>query len=205
MITIIDYSAGNIISIRNMLRKIGVESRITSEPAEIATSEKLILPGVGHYDHGMQHLNELGLAEAIKKRVLLDKIPILGICLGAQLMGQTSEEGTTTGLGLVNMTVVKFDRSRLEDHLKVPHMGWDQVLINRPKSILFQSMHAEPRFYFVHAYHFLLDNPDEALTTSTYGYAFTSAFESGNIYGAQFHPEKSHKYGMKLLENFAIL
>jgi glutamine amidotransferase len=205
LITIIDYSAGNILSIRNMLWKIGAESRISSDPAEIASSEKLVLPGVGHYDHGMQHLNESGLSEAIRLRVLNDKTPILGICLGAQLMGQSSEEGDAAGLGLIDIRVVKFDHTRLDGHLKVPHMGWDQVQVNKPESVLFRIMHPEPRFYFVHSFHFLLDNADDALTTSTHGYPFTSAFEKGNIYGVQFHPEKSHKYGMRLLENFVRL
>ncbi len=205
MITIVDYKAGNILSILNMLRKIGVESCITSDPLQIATAEKIILPGVGHYDHGMRHMNELGLTDAIRQKVIHDKVPVLGICLGAQLMGQSSEEGNYSGLGLVNMQVIKFDRSRMDSRLKVPHMGWDDVEIKQQDCPLFTDMHADPRYYFVHSYHFQMDNANDVLTTSNHGYPFTSSFWKENIFGVQFHPEKSHKYGMKLLENFVRL
>lgn len=203
MITIIDYKAGNILSIQNMLKKIGVESCIADQVEQLGRAEKLILPGVGHYDYGMEMLTKSGLVETIKKRVLIDGVPILGICLGAQLMGGISEEGKMKGLELIDMEIVKFKKDLMTDNLKIPHMGWDSVEINQKDSRLFFQMYYEPRFYFVHAYHFMMSNMSDALTTSNYGYPFTSAFERDNIFGVQFHPEKSHKYGMKLLENFA--
>jgi imidazole glycerol-phosphate synthase subunit HisH len=201
MIVIINYNAGNIVSIQNMLKKIGVKAGISSLTSEIEQAEKLILPGVGSFDHGMSNLKQDNLIEIIKKKSLFDKTPILGICLGAQLMGNISEEGKLPGLGLINMEVKKFDITKFTATLKVPHMGWSN-LKQKKDSYLFDGIPEELRYYFVHSYHFMPNNIEDILTTTEYGYEFVSAFQHENITGVQFHPEKSHKFGMKLLANF---
>lgn len=202
MITIIDYGAGNIKSIQNMLKKVGVVSCISKNAEDIANAEKLILPGVGHFDHGMRQLKASGVIDTLNKKVLEEKIPMLGICLGAQLLGQNSEEGMEKGLGWLKMKVVKFDANKLDKQLKVPHMGWNYIA-EKKRSKLFVDMPDNPRFYFVHSYHMHTDESKITLGSSNYGYDFVSAVEHENIYGVQFHPEKSHKYGKQLLSNFA--
>jgi len=202
MIAIIDYEMGNIGSVYNMLKKIGVKSVITKEKSVIEAAEKLIIPGVGAFDSGMQQLAKYDLISIIRKKVLEDKIPVLGICLGAQLMLQSSEEGTESGLGLLKGSVKRFDFSSIEKNFPIPCMGWNQVYMSK-KSNLSESLPTEPRFYFVHSYHFAMEDNADILMTSEYGYKYTSAFESGNIAGVQFHPEKSHKFGMSLLGNFS--
>ena len=187
-----------------MLRRIGVLSTISSDPAEISNADKLILPGVGHYDYGMRNLNKSGLVEVLTKKVMKDKTPILGICLGAQLLGNQSEEGIEKGLGWIDMDVIKFDVSKMDNSLKVPHMGWREVLTNKD-SALFEGMYENPRFYFVHSFFMSPKNLDDILCSSVYGSPFTSVVQHKNIYGVQFHPEKSHKFGMKVLENFTKL
>ena len=199
MITIIDYGAGNIKSIQNMLKKIGVKSLISSDPIEIANAAKLILPGVGHFDFGMRNLKKSGLVEVLETSVLENNIPILGICLGAQLLGNSSEEGVE-----IDMDVVKFDVEKIENQFKIPHMGWNEIEVIQSSGLL-TNLEQEARFYFVHTFHMKSRNLEDVLATSNYGYNFTSAVKRGNIYGVQFHPEKSHKYGMQLLSNFSNL
>ncbi len=201
MITIINYNAGNIKSIQNMLKRIGAKSCISGDAKEIEQAEKLILPGVGHFDYGMRNLQESGLIEVLNKKVKIDKTPLLGICLGAQLLGNRSEEGVLPGLGWIDMEVVKFDENKLPKNLKIPHMSWNEIKIKK-QSTLLEGLSNDSRFYFVHSYHLKCNNESDVLTTTTYGYEYTSAVESKNIFGVQFHPEKSHKYGMRLLENF---
>lgn len=199
---IIDYHCGNPHSIKNMLKKIGVNSKISSEKEEIFNAEKLILPGVGAFDHGMENLNKEGLTEVIREKVLSFKTPILGICLGAQLMGVSSEEGNLNGLELVEMQVKRFEVNKMDESHKIPHMGWSEIDIKKKHPII-NNLPVDPRFYFVHSYHFEMINSADILTTTTYGYEFTSSFQHENTFGVQFHPEKSHKYGMMLLKNFA--
>lgn len=203
MITIIDYNAGNIGSIKNMLRKIGADSIVTSDPQLIMKAEKLILPGVGHFDYGMRNLEMTGLIPLLNERVLKDKVPILGICLGAQLFTTKSEEGTLEGLGWLDARTVRFNFGT--SAVKVPHMGWSNAEPIKKDSKLFIDMYEDARFYFVHSYHMHTDNTNEILAYSDYGYRFVSALENENIVGVQFHPEKSHKFGMKILENFINL
>ncbi|MES2628598.1 MAG: imidazole glycerol phosphate synthase subunit HisH [Bacteroidota bacterium] len=203
MIAIINYGLGNLTSILNMFRRIGADAVITSDPAEIAAADKLLLPGVGHFKTGMETLRSSGLVDVLEKEVFEKKKPILGICLGAQLMTKHSEEGDVAGLGWVDARTRKFDASRLSE-LKIPHMAWSDVSFV-DSNPLWTDLPADPRFYHVHSYHFDFEDSADVSATARYGYDFVTAFHRGNIYGTQFHPEKSHKFGMKVLENFAKL
>lgn len=202
MITIIDIGMGNLGSIVNMLEKIKVKAVISSYENDIFKAEKLILPGVGSFDNAMKNLNDMHLISILNSRVNEDKIPILGICLGIQLFTRQSEEGVLPGLGWIDATTVKFKFNGENAKLKVPHMGWNTVNLKRDNS-LYCGLLNEPRFYFVHSYHIICNNTQDILSTTHYGYDFVSSIQSGNIYGTQFHPEKSHKFGMKVLQNFA--
>jgi len=203
MITIVDYGLGNLGSIANMLRKIGVVSESTSDPARIATAEKLILPGVGAFDNGMENLARLGLIEPLNQRVLRDKVPVLGICLGAQLLTRRSEEGKLPGLGWIEADTIRFFSRQPGAGLKVPHMGWNDLSLKKSSPLFADG--SEQRFYFVHSFHFSCDQAEDPLAAATYGYEFTAAFSRGNVFGVQFHPEKSHKFGMEFLRRFAAL
>jgi imidazole glycerol-phosphate synthase subunit HisH len=200
MITIVDYGMGNLGSIRNMLKKIGVDSEVTADARSIAAASKLILPGVGAFDAGMDNLERSGLIPALNERVLQARVPTLGICLGMQLMTRSSDEGQRNGLGWVDAESLRFCPA--DASLKVPHMGWNRVLPAR-SSPLTDGLPEEPRFYFVHSFYVRCRNESDVLLTTPYGDAFHSAFQSGNVAGVQFHPEKSHKFGMCLLRNFA--
>jgi glutamine amidotransferase len=202
VITIADTGFGNLRSIQNMLRRAGVDSTITADLAVVRDAKKLILPGVGAFDAGMERLRSLEMVDALREKALVDKVPLLGICLGAQLLFEKSEEGTSEGLGLVPGSVVRFQKERLGAELRIPHMGWSEVVQKKP-SVLFEGMVDHPRFYFVHSFHFAPSDATDVLCTCDHGDAFPAAVERGNVYGVQFHPEKSHKFGMKLLENFA--
>ncbi len=203
MIVIIDYRMGNLGSILNMLKKVGAAAVISADPSVIGEATKLILPGVGAFDNGMKSLQEQGLVPALEEAVMRRKVPILGICLGMQLMTKDSEEGKLPGLGWIDAKTVRFHHDPSED-LKVPHMGWNTVTV-RKESSLFRDMFPEPRFYFVHSYHAVCQDPGDVLTMTRYGYEFVSAFQRNNIMGVQYHPEKSHTFGMRLLKNFAEL
>jgi len=169
----------------------------------VESASKIILPGVGAFDTGMKNLESLQLTEVLKKKVLQDKIPVLGICLGMQLLSEGSEEGVLPGLGFISARTIKF-RFNNTDEYKIPHMGWN--FINQKKeSRLLTGMYTDPRFYFVHSYYFKANNVSDILATTEYETLFTSAVERENILGVQFHPEKSHKFGMKLLKNFVDL
>jgi glutamine amidotransferase len=204
MITIINYGAGNIKSIQNMLKKLGIESEISNDITTIEKAEKLILPGVGAFDYGMQQLQQSGLIEILNKKVVEQQTPLLGICLGAQMLGNKSAEGIENGLGWIDMDVVKFDTEKLNNNLKVPHMNWNEIDIKK-STPLFNGLNNESRFYFVHSYHMKTNNSDDILCTSNYGYEFVSGVNHNNIYGVQYHPEKSHKFGMQLLSNFSAI
>lgn len=199
MITLIDTQQSNISSVANMLKRIGVPARIAQSPAELKDAEKLILPGVGHFGTVMGWLNDSGYREALDAAVLVRKTPILGICLGMQLMAKHSEEGDCVGLGWLNATVREF---REVAPLPVPHMGWDEVAFT-PGSPFAHGYAENPRFYFVHSYYVTCADAADMLGTTHYGHAFASAFRRGNMVGAQFHPEKSHAFGMRFLKVFA--
>ena len=203
MVTIIDYGVGNIGSIANMLKKVGSDSAITSDPEQIAKAEKIVLCGIGAFDDGMSKLESMHIIDVLKKKVLEDKIPILGVCLGMQLFTKGSEEGIKEGLGFINGYTKRFDFSGIksEKPLRIPHMGWNIARASKI-SKLYENMYDEPRFYFVHSYYVSLDHKEDELLQTNYGIDFTSSFEKANIIGVQFHPEKSHKFGMRLYENF---
>jgi imidazole glycerol-phosphate synthase subunit HisH len=200
MVAIIDYGAGNPGSIMNMLKKIGVESVISPEPEVIAAAERLILPGVGAFDNGMNNLKELGLIDVLNRKVIEEKTPILGICLGMQLFTNRSEEGELPGLGWIDAETTRFSFTEMEK-LAVPHMGWEYAELQK-ESRLWQDMPEESKFYFVHSYYVRCARNEDVLLRTYYGFPYDSAFERDNIAGVQFHPEKSHKYGIQLLTNF---
>lgn len=201
MITIIDYGLGNLGSIKNMLKKIGAESEITSDIGKIRTAKKLILPGVGAFDNGMQNLEDLGLVEILNQKVKVEKTPILGICLGMQLFTNKSEEGNKSGLGWINAETIKFNPDSETKKFTIPHMGWEYISQIKSSKLL-EGMYEEPKFYFVHSYHVVCKDEEDVLLRTDYILNFDSAFEKENIIGVQFHPEKSHKFGMKLFKNF---
>lgn len=202
MITIVNYGMGNLGSMLNMFKRIGVRACIESDPEKIRHAEKLVLPGVGAFDAAMQRINDTpGLREALEHKATVEKIPVLGICLGMQLLTQSSEEGKLHGLGWIAGAATRFPKL---DGLKVPHMGWNVALPNTP-SFLTTDVGDEPRYYFVHSYCVHVSNPDHSLMKSHYGLDFDSAIGSGNVFGVQFHPEKSHRFGMQILKNFATL
>jgi glutamine amidotransferase len=202
MLTIVDYGVGNLASIKNMLKKAGVDAIISSKEQNILDADKLILPGVGAFDTCVQKLKESGLVQVLHRKVLDMKTPVLGVCVGLQLLTGGSEEGVLPGLGWIKGKVIRFRPDRMPGDLKIPHMGWSEVTPSKP-SALFEDMPEEMRFYFVHSYHVLLDDPADALVTARYGYDFVAGIQRDNISGVQFHPEKSHKFGLKLLSNFA--
>jgi glutamine amidotransferase len=202
MITIVDYGVGNLGSIVNMLKKAGAKAQASSDPNDLRQAEKLILPGVGAFDAGMKKLNETGLVPVLNELVLDKKVPVIGLCLGMQLMTKRSEEGTEAGLGWIDAETVRFKFGAENAHLKVPHMGWNTLDICRPHPLV-ADLGAEPRFYFVHSYHIVCANETDVVANTDYGYPFAAIISRGNILGAQFHPEKSHRFGMQLLRNFA--
>jgi glutamine amidotransferase len=204
MIVIVDYGMGNLGSILNMLKKVGAQATITSDKSVVERAEKLILPGVGAFDNGMKNLNRLDLVPVLNRKVIEDRIPVLGVCLGMQLMVKGSEEGDLPGLGWIDAETLKFRFDKADSTLKIPHMGWNTVTI-RQQSGIFEDMLEEPRFYFVHSYYVRCHEESDILATTHYGQEFTSSVRRDNIMGTQFHPEKSHKFGMKVFQNFVNL
>lgn len=202
MIVVVDYGMGNIGSIANMLRKVGAEARISADHLVIESAGKLILPGVGAFDQGMQNLADRGLIPLLTRKVVEEGIPVLGVCLGMQLFARTSEEGRCPGLGWLDAAAVRFRSVGPESRLKVPHMGWNTITVRRAHPIL-AGLEEGARFYFVHSYHVICRDPEAILASTTYGVEFVSAVARDNIVGVQFHPEKSHRFGMQLYRNFA--
>jgi glutamine amidotransferase len=203
MIVIIDYGIGNLASVLNMFKKIGVpDVKVSRDKEVIQQADKLLLPGVGAFDAGMNNLEQTGLIPVLNEKVLEQKTPILGICLGMQLLTKRSEEGVKPGLGWVDAETIKFNPDPALK-LKVPNMGWNYIKVNRENKLV--DMESRNRFYFVHSYHVKCFDETQSLATSNFGTDFTCMVNKNNIYGAQFHPEKSLKFGMKVLENFAKL
>lgn len=202
MIIIINYGMGNLGSILNMFKRIGVQARIDDDYAGIEHAQKLVLPGVGAFDAAMSRINcTPGLREILDHKALIERVPILGVCLGMQLLTSSSEEGSLPGLGWIPAATRHFPRL---GGLKVPHMGWNTAKASQ-SSPLTVDVSSEPRYYFVHSYYVHVEDPAHSLMRSNYGIDFDSAIGCGNIYGVQFHPEKSHRFGMQILKNFASL
>lgn len=199
MIKIINYGLGNIDAFYNIYKRLGIEVGIARKKEELQDADKLILPGVGSFDYAMKCLNNSGMRESLDKMVLIDSVPVIGICVGMQMMAKRSEEGQEDGLGWFDGEVLKFD----DPDLLIPEMGWNSVEHN--DNPIFQGLSKHPRFYFLHSYYFNCEHSQDIIGTSDYGHTFASAINKGNIYGIQFHPEKSHSNGVKLLENFANL
>ena len=200
MITVIDYGMGNSGSIMNILSRIGAEAMLTANADDIARADKLVLPGVGAFDKGMQRLGDLGLIPVLNQKVVGDGTPILGICLGMQLFAHGSEEGALPGLGWINARVIRF---QLEEslRLKVPHMGWNTIRVSKPHPI-FENIADDARFYFVHSYHMRCADETDILATSNYGMEFTACVARQSVIGVQFHPEKSLRWGMDVFRKF---
>lgn len=201
MIGIVDYGMGNVGSIVNMLKKVGSKGQTFTSPEEISQYEKVILPGVGSFDHAMERLNQSGLTEALKEHAGSGKA-FMGICLGMQLLADGSEEGKKEGLGLIRGEVLKF---QLED-LAIPHMGWNTVQFDSDEPLFANfEQFEESRFYFVHSYYYAPQDKNNVLTTTEYGHSFASGVKKDRVIGLQFHPEKSHLFGMELFKNFVNL
>ncbi|MSR88626.1 MAG: imidazole glycerol phosphate synthase subunit HisH [Candidatus Margulisbacteria bacterium] len=200
MITIIDLDLCNLGSVLNMLKKIGKSVTVLSSAEDLKVAKKIILPGVGSFDNAMKNLNESGLKELLIERVITDKVPILGICLGMQLLTNGSEEGHESGLGFIDAQTIKFQ----SDTMKIPHMGWNSVTKKKSHALI-DNLEEDARFYFVHSYYVKCENPTDTLTTTNYICEFDSAIQKDNVMGVQFHPEKSHQFGMQLMKNFAEL
>lgn len=200
MIAIIDYDVGNIAAVANMLQRLGLRSVITNDPAVVAEADRIILPGNGSFDACMRNLRSTGLVPLLEGRVLTERVPLLGICVGAQMLGSSSEEGTEPGLGWLDMTVHRFPPVT---GLPVPHMGWCEVVCPRDDHPLTIGLENDARFYFVHSYFMLPVDSADILLKANYGREFAAAVARGNVAGVQFHPEKSHRFGKQLLSAFA--
>ncbi|MBL7703061.1 MAG: imidazole glycerol phosphate synthase subunit HisH [Ferruginibacter sp.] len=201
LISIIDYGVGNLTSVQNMFRKAGVDAGICNDKSEIVSAKKIILPGMGAFDSCMQKFNDSGFRDIIEQKIVQEKIPVLGICVGLQMLMEGSEEGNLPGFGWIKGRTVAFDKAKMQEGDKIPNMGWLDVT-EKKASRLTEGLH-EARFYFAHSFHVLPADKKDILITARYGYEFTAGIEKENILGVQFHPEKSHRFGMQLLKNFA--
>lgn len=204
MITLIDYGVGNIFAFQNVYKRLDIPTKIAKTSQDLVDAKKLILPGVGSFDYAMNQLNNSGMREKLDELVIEEKVPVIGICVGMQMMGNRSDEGKLEGLKWIDSEILKFDEDLIQQRTKLPHMGWNDVT---PVDIhpLFNGLEKGAIFYFLHSYYFKCNNPTDSIAVSDYGLSFSSAINKDNIYGIQFHPEKSHQYGEKLLHNFAKL
>jgi imidazole glycerol-phosphate synthase subunit HisH len=201
MFVIVDYGVGNLSSIQNMLKKGGTSAVISGKESDIAMASKLLLPGMGHFDNCMQRFNASGLRAIIEQKVFEDKVPVLGICVGLQMLMASSEEGREKGLGWLPGKTIRFKPGQMDASLKIPHMGWQDVQCQK-KSRLWNDLEGA-RFYFAHSFYVEPAIETDILLTARYGYDFTVGVERDNLLGVQFHPEKSHRFGMQLLQNFS--
>ena len=204
MITIVDYGLGNVRALMNVFKRLNIDAATASTAAELSTATKVILPGVGHFDHAMERLDASGMRPALDELALDKRVPVLGICVGMQILAKSSEEGRCAGLGWIDGRVRKFFSSQATAELPLPHMGWNDV---QPTTTggLFNQLDTDARFYFLHSFYVECAKPGDRLAVTFYGSEFSAAVRSENIFGVQFHPEKSHRFGTRLLENFARL
>lgn len=200
-ISLVDFGLGNLRSIQHKLEKRGVDVEIASNPTEVKKSKALIFPGVGHFAAGMCNLRSIGLLDVLNQKVLVEKTPILGICLGMQLFSKYSEEGGVEGLGWINAKTVRFREDKAGGSIKIPHVGWNEIRTTKT-NFLFDGVRAKQKFYFTHSYHLEAENDEEVVATACHGYEFVCAVQRGNIAGVQFHPEKSHIEGIEVILNF---
>lgn len=201
MIVIVDYGVGNLTSVQNMFKKAGVNAQICNNKSEIESATKIVLPGMGAFDNCMHKYNESGFRDIIEQKIMQDKVPVLGICVGLQMLMEGSDEGVLPGLGWIKGRTIAFDKAQMQEENKIPNMGWLEVAAKK-QSKLMEGLD-EARFYFAHSFHVLPAVETDTLFTVHYGYEFTAGIEKDNILGVQFHPEKSHRFGMQLLKNFA--
>ena len=204
MITIVNYGLGNIQAIANIYKRLGVAVQVASTDKELADAQRIILPGVGAFDWAMMKLNQSGMREHLDELVTLKGRPVLGICVGMQMMANRSDEGEAAGLGWIDADVRKFDEASFTQKTHLPHMGWNDVLPQQPGG-LFKGLETEARFYFLHSYYFAPHNLNEVLAVTDYNGKYASSVGRANVYGVQFHPEKSHQWGIQLLKNFSEL
>lgn len=201
MISIIDYGCGNTNAFINAYKKLNITARVVRSVSELENADKIILPGVGSFDYVINKFNQSGLRQIVEKRVLVEKIDVLGVCAGMQILADISDEGVEEGLGWIKGKIKLFDISKINHTTKIPHMGWNTV--DSIKTPIFHGIDKKARFYFVHSYYFKNCKPSDRIATTHYAGNFTSAVKKDNIYGVQFHPEKSHQNGLKILNNFA--
>jgi glutamine amidotransferase len=204
LITIIDYGSGNISAIGNIYQRLNIDYKIVKSPSEIIGAHKLLLPGVGSFDETMILLENSGFRKALDIEVLINKVPIIGICVGMQVLGCSSEEGKLPGLGYIKGHVKRLDENLIINKPSLPHMGWNDISLKK-QSPLFEDIDTEIGYYFLHSFYFDCDNYADVLATTEYGQTFASAINHKNVFGVQFHPEKSHYNGVSLLKNFANL
>lgn len=202
MIKVIDYGLGNIRAFLNVYKRSNIPAEVARNADDLMGASHLVLPGVGSFDHAMKLLQASGMREALDDLVLNRSIPVLGICVGMQIMAERSDEGSLAGLGWIHASVRKFPSNEYHPPLRLPHMGWNDVVPKAP-SRLFSGLEIDARFYFLHSYYFDCDDSEAALAESSYGQRFVCAVHQNNVYGVQFHPEKSHQYGTRLLQNFS--
>jgi glutamine amidotransferase len=200
-VVVVNAGIGNLGAIPNMLKRLGTPARVTADAGEISAAGRIILPGVGAFDAAMQSLADLGLIEVLNRKALEERVPILGVCLGMELLSAGSEEGRLPGLGWIEGRAIRFRPDHGGPLLRIPHMGWNYV---RPTAngALFTDLGASPRFYFAHSFHLVCDDEADVAGVTRYGYPFVSAVHRGNISGIQFHPEKSHRFGLQVFRNF---
>ncbi|MDA7855137.1 imidazole glycerol phosphate synthase subunit HisH [Cyclobacteriaceae bacterium] len=204
MITLIDYDVGNIFAFQNVFKRLDIPTKIAKSEKDLEDAERLILPGVGSFDYAINQLNASGMRKKLDYLVLEKKVPVIGICVGMQIMGNRSDEGNLEGLKWIDSEIIKFDEQLINHRTKLPHMGWNDVtpVSGHP---LFKGLEKDAIFYFLHSFYFKCKNLNDSIAFSDYGITFTSSVNHNNIYGIQFHPEKSHHFGEKLLNNFAKL